>query len=135
MMRECFNVTDVNLSQEQIERGDYSANFLDWRIFKIKRDGKRVKKPIVATVDAKLLRDAYPPNEVINAMMQYLTTIYDSHDLLQVRSRGYLTYPSWFSPLFQDERPKMLPGLTLIKTEFTASKSDNPITNNNKIGN
>jgi hypothetical protein len=67
--------------------------------------------------------------------MQYLTTIYDSHELLQVRSRGYLTYPSWFSPLFQDERPKMLPELTLIKTEFTASKSDNEKWETNKIGN
>ena len=31
-MRECFFVTDTNLSQEQLERGDYSSNFLDWRI-------------------------------------------------------------------------------------------------------
>ena len=49
-MRECFFVTDTNLSQEQLERGDYSSNFLDWRIYKIKKDGNLVKKPIVATI-------------------------------------------------------------------------------------
>lgn len=124
-MRDCFNVTDVNLSQGQLERGDYSSNFLDWRIFKIKRDGNRVKKPIVVTVDAKLLRDAYPPNEVIDAMLKYLTTRYDSHEILQVKTRGYLTYPSWYSPLFMTERPKELSRLQLKELEFIVSNLNN----------
>ena len=125
MNRECFNVTDVNLSQEQIERGHYSSNFLDWRIFKIKRDGNLVKKPIVATVDAKLLRDSYPPDEVIDAMYEYLSSRYDSHEIRQVRTRGYLTYPSWYSPLFMNERPKELPQLRLKELETIASRLNN----------
>ena len=124
-MRECFFVTDTNLSQEQLERGDYSSNFLDWRIYKIKKDGNLVKKPIVATVDAKLLPDAYPPDEVIDAMMKYLSSVFDSHEFKQVRSRGYLTYPSWYSPKFLNERPKELPTLSLVEPESIVSSLNN----------
>ena len=101
-------MTDVNLFKNKLE-GDYSSNFLDWRIFKIK-DGNLVKKPIVVTVDAKLLRDAYPPNEVIDAMLKYLTTKYDHMKLNKLRQR-LLTYPSWYSPLF------------ILKTKRTAKTS------------
>ena len=128
MSREYYSLTDKNLSQKQIERGEFTMNFLDWRIFKIKRDGNRVKKPIVATIDAKLLRDSYTPDEVIDAMLKYLSTIYDSHDCLQVKSKSYLTYPSWYSAFFQNERPKNLPRLSLIEPEFIVSKSSNEIT-------
>ena len=127
MSRQCFDVIDMSLSQDQLERGDYSSNFLDWRIFKLKKDGTRVKKPILATVDAKIVRDAYAPDEVINAMMTYLSSIYDSHEFLQVRSRGYLTYPSWFSALFQNERPQELPELRFRELESIASSFETEI--------
>ena len=125
MKREHYFVSDVHLSEESIQRGDYISNFLDWRIYKIKANGERVKQPTVVTVDAKLLRDSYPPDEVIDAMYEYLSSRYDSHEIRQVRSRGYLTYPSWYSPLFMNERPKELPQLRLKELETIASRLKN----------
>ena len=123
MNRAYYLFTDKNLSQEQLERGDFSTNFIDWRIFKIKRDGSLVKKPILATVDAKLRRDSYTPDEVINAMLSCLSKKYDQHDIAQVKSRGFLTYPSWHSPLFMNERPKEIPDLVLDDSSLLLADS------------
>jgi len=123
MKREYYFVSDVHLSEESIQRGDYISNFLDWRIYKIKANGERVKKPTVVTVDAKLTRDAYPPNEVIDAMMTYLSKTYNKHDITQVRSRGYLSFPSWHSPLFMNERPQEIPDLVLEDSSLLLADS------------
>ena len=64
-MRECFFVTDTNLSQEQLEKLTTHLSLIG-EFTRLREDGNLVKKPIVATVDAKLLPDAYPPDEVIH---------------------------------------------------------------------